>query len=674
MRERIADAGRARISSFRPKPERVFYSLPDPRALRARTAEPSAEKFVPPAMLRAPSLDSDAARLAAYEAENLELCRRGGRSVCFLWIGLIPLFLLVDFARFPNQAPDLLWMRIGYFFVPITFLAAFYTDFGRRASRWLVLLYSVVGGLVTFAMLSQTGGHGSSYYAGVGLIMLGTALLVPWPAIWTWATCGALMASYVAYGLLFEPIGDGRLFANNLVSYAATAAIAGIATMGRARLRQREFESRFELERSRDLVRERAAVSTALARAGGELITSLEAPRILDRLCQVTTEVLACDVSHTIMFDERHEVWRGVSQHGDSAEAWERLRGIEVRTEQVATLLDRLSTATVVQLQLPADEAGAMNVAARTGITRTMIVALRHGGKIVGVHTAAFRGRTDPFSEAQEGLMAGLAQLASMALANARLHEALALQTEAERAARAEAELANLAKDEFLATLSHELRTPLNVIVGYTEMIQDPDLPRDEREPILGSLDLAARQLVDMISDTLEISRLQAGRLQVQLERLPLAALWSEVRSLCARLPKQPGVSLRWRLAVPSVELATDRRLLIVMVRNLVANALKFTERGSVEVSAELETDGLVLRVADTGIGIAADHQARIFDMFQQLDSSDTRSYGGVGLGLYIVRRFAAELGAQVAVDSAPGRGSIFIVRLPRDSCALRAA
>jgi signal transduction histidine kinase len=625
-------------------------------------------------MLRAPLLDPDAARSAAYEAENLELCRRGGRSVCFLWIALIPLFLLVDLARFPNQAPDLLWMRIGYFFVPIAFLAAFYTDFGRRASRWLVLLYSVVGGIVTFAMLSQTGGHGSSYYAGIGLIMLGTALLVPWPAIWTWSTCGALMASYVAYGLLLEPIGDGRLFANNLVSYAATAAIAGIATMGRARLRQREFESRFELERSRDLLRERAAVSTALARAGGELITSLEAPRILDRLCQVTTDVLACDVSHTILFDERREVWRGVSQHGDSADAWGRLRDVEVRTEQVATLLDRLSTATVVQLRLPADEAGAMNVAARTGITRTMIVALRHGGKIVGVHTAAFRGRTDPFSEAQEGLMAGLAQLASMALANARLHEALALQTEAERAARAEAELANLAKDEFLATLSHELRTPLNVIVGYTEMIQDPDLPRDEREPILGSLDLAARQLVDMITDTLEISRLQAGRLQVQLERLPLAALWSEVRSLCARLPKRPAVSLRWQLAVPSVELATDRRLLIVMVRNLVANALKFTERGAVEVSAELETDGLVLRVADTGIGIAADHQARIFDMFQQLDSSDTRSYGGVGLGLYIVRRFADELGAQIAVDSAPGRGSIFSVRLPRDACALRAA
>jgi signal transduction histidine kinase len=123
-------------------------------------------------------------------------------------------------------------------------------------------------------------------------------------------------------------------------------------------------------------------------------------------------------------------------------------------------------------------------------------------------------------------------------------------------------------------------------------------------------------------------------------------------------------VHLEWSDAVPAVSLLTDPRKLTVVLRNLVGNALKFTESGYVRVEAHHDAEGLVLRVADTGIGIRPEDQQTIFEMFRQADGSDSRRYGGTGLGLYIVRRFVEQLGGSVTVDSAPGRGSVFSVCL----------
>ena len=157
-------------------------------------------------------------------------------------------------------------------------------------------------------------------------------------------------------------------------------------------------------------------------------------------------------------------------------------------------------------------------------------------------------------------------------------------------------------------------------------------------------------------------------------QSLTLRTLLLAVGGTCARFPRRPAVLLRWPADPPECMLQTDPRKLTVVLRNLVGNALKFTERGFVQLDAELTADAVVLRVQDTGIGIRREDHERVFDMFRQADGSDTRRFGGTGLGLYIVRRFVRQLGGDVTLTSEPGKGSTFTVTIPRTSAVANAA
>jgi signal transduction histidine kinase len=221
---------------------------------------------------------------------------------------------------------------------------------------------------------------------------------------------------------------------------------------------------------------------------------------------------------------------------------------------------------------------------------------------------------------------------------------------------------ANQLKREFVSTISHELRTPLAAILGYLEMARDERFDETERLSFLDDMERASRQLLELIEATLDVGRLEAGRDEPRLERVSLSAFWQELRSGCATIPRKVGVDLRWSDFVPDLVLVTDRRKLTVVLRNLINNALKFTERGWVRVEAEMAASAVVFRVRDTGIGIRPEDQSRIFEMYRQADQSDTRRYGGTGLGLHIVRRFLDQLGGTVTLESAPGEGSTFTI------------
>jgi signal transduction histidine kinase len=249
--------------------------------------------------------------------------------------------------------------------------------------------------------------------------------------------------------------------------------------------------------------------------------------------------------------------------------------------------------------------------------------------------------------------------MVSMALANADLVARL--------------EEASRLRSEFVSTMSHELRTPLNVMLGYTEMLRDES---DEitRWTLLDRMEASGHDLLELIESTLDLGRIEAGRDAVRLETISLRTLILAVGASCSRFPRPVGVTLRWPGEPPDCALTTDPRKLTVIVRNLVGNALKFTDHGHVELHVTLDGDTLVLRIDDTGIGIRAEDQERVFDMFRQADGSDSRRFGGTGLGLYIVRRFVHQLGGTVAVESTPGVGSTFTVTLPRTPAAARAA
>jgi len=213
--------------------------------------------------------------------------------------------------------------------------------------------------------------------------------------------------------------------------------------------------------------------------------------------------------------------------------------------------------------------------------------------------------------------------------------------------------------------MSHELRTPLNVIVGYAQMARDGVGGLEGRDETLARIEAAGRDLLGLIEGTLDIGRMDAGRDAAQFERVELPAFWREVGSECARLLRRPAVAFEWVEPVPALAFTTDPRKLRIVLRNLVGNALKFTEAGRVRAEAFVEGEVLRLRVSDTGVGIRAEDHEIIFEMFRQADGSDSRRFGGTGLGLYIVRRFVQQLGGTVQLESAPGRGATFTLAFP---------
>lgn len=237
-----------------------------------------------------------------------------------------------------------------------------------------------------------------------------------------------------------------------------------------------------------------------------------------------------------------------------------------------------------------------------------------------------------------------------------------------------ELERANHLKSEFVSTMSHELRTPINVILGFTEMARDAAFNGEERKEFYERIETASRELLELVESTLDIGKLEAGRDEPRPERVALLEFWGSLQRDCACLPRGEQVSLEWSLSVPPIIFVTDPRKLAAAMRNLVSNALKFTQKGTVRVEAQRDREGLVLRVEDTGIGIRREDQQAIFGMFRQLDGSDSRHYTGTGLGLYIARRVVEQLGGAIDVASSVGQGSVFTIRLPLPAAPVRYA
>src|SRR5213080_1051350 len=236
------------------------------------------------------------------------------------------------------------------------------------------------------------------------------------------------------------------------------------------------------------------------------------------------------------------------------------------------------------------------------------------------------------------------------------------------------ARAATQAKSHFLANMSHELRTPLNAIIGYSEMLQEEaqDSGQESFIPDLKKINRSGRHLLDLINDVLDLSKIEAGKMELYLETFDIPNLLEDISTTVQLLVQKNSNVLEMRCPANLGAMRADMIKVRQSLFNLLSNASKFTKNGKITLEASREIsptkpDWIVFRVSDTGIGMTPEQQDRVFEAFSQADAATARDFGGTGLGLTITKTFCRMMGGDVTLTSEPGKGTIFIIRLPTE-------
>jgi signal transduction histidine kinase len=403
----------------------------------------------------------------------------------------------------------------------------------------------------------------------------------------------------------------------------------------------------------------------ALGEVSRAVNSTLDLETVLSTIVAKAVQLSNTDAGVVYVFDELDQTLQVRATYGLSDELVAAIQG------QPAGASDALRQA--IQDQQPLEVADIRDeppspvreIAMRAGFRARLVVPLVGTDRVVGALVIR-RKQPGNFPKGTIDLLQTFAAQSVLAIQNARLFR------EIEDKSR-QLQLASEHKSQFVSSMSHELRTPLNAIIGLTEMMVTNAArfgTENALEP-LHRVNAAGKHLLDLINEVLDLSKIEAGKLELNVEAVDLARLIDEVIGTAGQLAEKNNNRLVIEAQATVGVLTADPMRLKQILLNLLSNACKFTKQGEVILRVREVADGrdwVELAVADSGIGMTAEQQAKLFQDFTQADSLTARRYGGTGLGLAISRKLARMMGGDVTVTSQPGKGSVFAVRLPASS------
>jgi signal transduction histidine kinase/putative methionine-R-sulfoxide reductase with GAF domain len=462
-----------------------------------------------------------------------------------------------------------------------------------------------------------------------------------------------LLRGGVPIGAILIRRTDVRPFTQSEIRLLETFAHQAVIAVENARLLQELSARTAELARSVDELE-------ALGEIGQTVGSSLHPAEVLQTILSHAVELSGADVGSIYEFDADVEEFRLRAAHGLNEDLTAAIRGSRLALAETVVGRAALRAAPVEIPDIRDETIDPLSqVMERAGYRALLAVPLLREGRIVGglIVRKKAAGR---FADGVAQLLERLATQSVLAIENARHY------AELEDKSR-QLEVASQHKSQFLANMSHELRTPLNAILGYTELIIDGIYgePPERIREVLERVETSGRHLLELINDVLDVSKMEAGQLTLSLQDYSLEEVVQAVYAALEPLAAEKGLALRAAIDPDLPAGRGDERRISQVLVNLVGNAIKFTESGEVAVHARVDDDAFVVSVRDTGPGISAADQEKLFREFQQLDSSSTRGKGGTGLGLAIVKRIVAVHGGRVWVESRVGSGATFAFMLP---------